>query len=119
MLAEKRERLRSSSSFLRRHLWSTCRQQLQESFFLPANVAHGSCDVDSQKSDVIETYFLAEFENETIVSFLEKFHSVIHISGEDDDLSMISPIAKLMSLVLLRAALSTVPLCWEIYPKMF
>ena len=33
VLAEKRDLLRSSFFFLRRHLWSTCRQQLQESFF--------------------------------------------------------------------------------------
>ena len=72
---------------------------------MSVNVAHGSCDVDSQKNDSFDT----------IVSLVEKFHS-IHISGEDDDLSIISLIAKLMSLVLLRAALSTVPLCWEVYP---
>ena len=65
---------------------STCGKQLQESFvFCPkcglgfaVSVAQGSCDVDSQKN-IIETYFLAGFEYDTIVSFLEKFHS-IHIS---------------------------------------
>ena len=65
---------------------STCGQQLQESFVfcpkcgleLAANVAQGSCDVDSQKN-IIETYFLAGFEYDTIVSFLERFHD-IHIS---------------------------------------
>lgn len=36
------------------------------------------CDVDSHKN-IIESYFLADFEYDTIVSFLEKFHS-IHIS---------------------------------------
>ena len=65
---------------------STCGEPLQASFkFCPkcrkelaANVAHGSCDVDSLKN-IIETYFLAGFEYDTIVSFLEKFHG-IHIS---------------------------------------
>ena len=65
---------------------NTCGQQLQECFVfcpkcgleLAANVAHGSCDVDSQKN-IIETYFLAGFEYDTIVSFLEKFQG-IHIS---------------------------------------
>ena len=60
---------------------STCGESLQVSFkFCPkcgkdlaANLAHESCDVDSQKN-IIETYFLAGF-----FSFLEKFHD-IHIS---------------------------------------
>ena len=59
---------------------STCGQQLQESFVfcpkcglrLAASVAQGSCDVDSQKN-IVETYFLAGFEYNTIVSFLERF----------------------------------------------
>ena len=43
---------------------------------LAANVAQRSCDIDSQKH-IIETYFLADFEYETIVSFLaEKFHGI-------------------------------------------
>ena len=57
---------------------STCGESLQVSFkFCPkcgkdlaANIAHGSCDVDSQKN-IIETYFLAGF-----FSFLEKFHDI-------------------------------------------
>ena len=65
---------------------STCGESLEVSFkFCPkcgkelaANVAHGSCDVESQKN-IVETYFLAGFEYNTIVSFLEKFHG-IHIS---------------------------------------
>ena len=64
----------------------TCGQELQKSFVfcrkcgleLAENVAQGSCDVDSQKN-ITETYFLAGFEYDTIVSFLEKFHG-IHIS---------------------------------------
>ena len=59
---------------------STCGESLQVSFkFCPkcgkdlaANLAHGSCDVDSQKN-IIETLFGWFF------SFLEKFHD-IHIS---------------------------------------
>jgi len=65
---------------------STCGESLQVSFKfctkcrkdLAANLVHGSCDVDSQKN-IIETYFLAGFGYDTIVSFLEKFHD-IHIS---------------------------------------
>jgi len=65
---------------------STCGQQLQESFVfcpkcgleLAANVTQGSCDVDSQKN-IIETYFLAGFEYDTIITFLERVHD-IHIS---------------------------------------
>ena len=67
---------------------STCGQQLQQSFVfcpkcwleLAANDhdAQGSCFVESQKN-IIETYFLAGFECDTIVSFLEEFHG-IHIS---------------------------------------
>ena len=67
-------------------LCSTCGESLQLSFRrcpkcgkeLATNVAHRSCDADSQKS-IIETYFLAGFEYETIVSFLEKFNG-IHIT---------------------------------------
>ena len=79
MLAEKKERLRSSSFFLGRHVWSACGQQLQESFVfclkceleLAANVAQESCDVESQKN-IIETYLLAGFDYDTIDSFLER-----------------------------------------------
>ena len=65
---------------------STSRESLQVSFKccpkcgkeLAQNVVHGSCDVDSLKN-IIETYFLAGFEYDTNVGFVEKFHS-IHIS---------------------------------------
>ena len=86
VLAEKKERLRSSSLFLRRHVlfhvWTTTTRKF---CFLPEmwvgaclNVAQGSCHVDSQKN-IIETYFLAGFVYDTIVTFLERFHG-IHIS---------------------------------------
>lgn len=37
-------------------------------------------------------------------------------TGENDDLSMISRITKLMSLVLSRVPQENAPLYWEIYP---